>query len=432
VKLTGICGRLTLIGLLLALSACGGDGGGSSPPPNEAQVSTLAYVVTRCHEEKGGTGWAASQALWVRQGDREPVKIKEYPGGPPPIGGFCRLWGNGRDGASSTVVGTFQRLGVSPDGALVVFEVTDDFSVLTPVVPAEEQGFFAVRPDGSGLHKVADHSNDPAFRVAWGCAFANARGCSAGNVWNGLEFSPNGRRVVYTDLGPSDTGEEAPQVFTLDLTTNEHQQVTFLPRLPECHGQSDDPPDCVDPVVFPTFAPSFLAEKTILYSRGRGSNEVGGGQFTVKLNAHGDPDEPQTVPVVAGPNGVVIPVFEITGVEAYGMKAVVPGRTPVDGGEFVEEMFVVELPNAQRPDPRVLQLTNFERSYTGQGRITPDAQRVLFVSGADPFGTNPGNQGQWFSIDRLGSDLRQLTSFGVVGEGGSNCENLGPNGTILG
>ena len=87
---------------------------------------------------------------------------------------------------------------------------------------------------------------------------------------------------------------------------------------------------------------------------------------------------------------------------------------------------------AQRLETRVLQLTNFGRSETGNARITTDRQRVLFYASADPLGTNPSNQCQWFSIDRLGGDLRQLTSFAAAGERGRNCEDLrAPGCTVL-
>jgi len=135
--------------------------------------------------------------------------------------------------------------------------------------------------------------------------------------------------------------------------------------------------------VFPIHTPSFLDETTIACTCGHGVHPLaGGGTVTLK---NGTWEEPQAVQVVAGPDGAVIPIFEITGADAYATIAVVLGRTPVNGGSFVDEAFVIELPDAaQRFETRVLQLTNFGRSETGNARITTDRQRVLFYASADP------------------------------------------------
>ena len=42
-------------------------------------------------------------------------------------------------------------------------------------------------------------------------------------------FSPNGRRIAFTDLGPGPGGEEAVQIVVLDLATGQRTQVTHLP-----------------------------------------------------------------------------------------------------------------------------------------------------------------------------------------------------------
>jgi Tol biopolymer transport system component len=59
----------------------------------------------------------------------------------------------------------------------------------------------------------------------------------------------------------------------------------------------------------------------------------------------------------------------------------------------------------------VLQLTHFGRYDTVVSALSPDGQRVFFGASADPFGTNPTEKCQVFSIDRHGGDLQQLTSF---------------------
>ena len=409
----------------LALAACGGDGDGSHPL-GPAQVSTLAYVITRCHEEKAGGGASFSQALWVRQGDRLPVKIVEYVGGQPPIGGFCRLFGQSRAGGTSVVSGTFQRLGVSPDGSLILFEVTDDFSTFTHMLPEDQQGIFAVRPDGTGLHKVAAHSQDPCFRVYWPCVVApDAPACSSGTAVTTstiFDFSLDGRHVTYTDLGPTQTGDKTPQVVTLDLATGEPKPVTHLPPLPvspTCVGQDTG---CVHPSIPPVRLPTFLGDTTIAFQRGGGASPFGGGVFTVKADGT---EEPKPVQTLALPGGAVVPIFQITS-EPYATAALVPG-TPENGpssiaGNNIIETFVIEPPeSAVLPEGRVLQLTNYGRSDTYLVRMGIDGQHVFFVASENPLGTNPSEQCQWFSIDRLGGDLRQLTFFEMVGDRRRNC-----------
>ena len=425
-----------LVGLL-AVAACGSEGGGSSASPNgPAQISTFAYVVTRCHEEKGGKSYTGSQVLWAQRGDQPPVKIAEYAAGHPAIGGACRLFGNGRTGGSSVVFGAFQRLGVSPDGALILFEVTDDFSTFTSVVPEDQQGIFAVRPDGTGLHKVAPHSNDPCFRVYWPCVFgSDAPACPLGAALSTssiLDFSPDGRHVTYTDLGPAPTGDDAPQVVTLDVATGERQPVTQLsplPVSPACDGQA---PDCVFPSVPPVRFPTFLGATKIAFQRGGGTSVFGGGVFTVKADGT---EEPAPVQTLALPDGAVVPILQITGAP-YATAALVPG-IPENGpsanvGNSISETFVIEPPDsALLPSGRVLQLTNYGRSDTYFQRMGIDGQHVFFVASENPLGTNPANQCQWFSIDRLGGDLRQLTLFEMVGDRHRNCQDAGAPGCSI-
>jgi hypothetical protein len=389
--------------------------------------------VSRCHEDKGGTGFSFSQALWVRQGERSPVKVAELALGDPAIGGLCRLFGQYRDGRNSALVGAFQRLSVTPDGALVLFEVTDDFSVNTHVIPEELQGIFAVRADGTAVRKVAEHSRDPSFRVYWPCVFTpDAPGCvrsCVGNLGSGLGFSPDLRRAAYTDLGPSQSGEEAPQVFTLDLSTGERRQVTHLlplPVSPTCIGQDAE---CVHPSKVPINNPAFLGATTIAFGRSRGCTL--GGVFTVKADGS---EEPQAVDTLAL-GGAIVPLFQITD-EPYAAAAVVPG-VPENGpsvlSNAITEAFVIEpADKAQRPEGRVLQLTNYRRSDTTQARMSSERERVFFHASANPLGTNPTHQCQWFSIDRLGGELRQLTSFSTVGDRNRTCQDFASPGCTMG
>ena len=143
-------------------------------------------------------------------------------------------------------------------------------------------------------------------------------------------------------------------------------------------------------------------------------------------------EEPQAVPVVAAPGGAVVPVLQITG-DPYPVAAILAGNpengySPVNGNAIIE-VFAVEPPTvAQLPNGRVLQLTNFRRSDTYQPGMSLDLQRVLFIASADPLGTNPSKQCQIFSIDRLGSDVRQVTFFNTSGGTRRNCEDYASPG----
>src|SRR5262249_9733357 len=124
----------------------------------------------------------------------------------------CALIGSARSGfVSSPIVGAFQRIGASPDGRHVVFEVTDDFSRTNLLPSGQQKGIFIVRADGRGLRRLGPASRDPAFRLATDPT--SPLGVRV-DVWIGLPFSPDGRTVVLTDLGPGPTGEEAVQIFT--------------------------------------------------------------------------------------------------------------------------------------------------------------------------------------------------------------------------
>ena len=138
---------------MLILTACGGDGGAGTPSPVSG---TLAYVETECR----GTlteGFVEHQALRIRQGDREPVTVFERPDIDPLAGqgGLCPALDFYRLGEFSISREALQAVSVSPDGASVVFEVSDDFSsrpTLPLSLPPQQKGIFWVGADGTGLH----------------------------------------------------------------------------------------------------------------------------------------------------------------------------------------------------------------------------------------------------------------------------------------
>ncbi|HUL75645.1 MAG TPA: hypothetical protein VL691_00145, partial [Vicinamibacteria bacterium] len=142
----------------------------------------------------------------------------------------CKAIGDARIGiATSAFLGAFHRMGVSLDGQRVVFEVTDDFTITNQhlVPPEQQEGIFITRTGGRGnLVWLGPASRDPSFR--FGLDAAAPGGVRASGA-QGFCFSPDGRETVLTDMGPGPAGEEAVQIFTLDLVTGDRKQLTHLP-----------------------------------------------------------------------------------------------------------------------------------------------------------------------------------------------------------
>jgi len=400
---------LSALALLGALGACGGSGGsGAAAPEGEAAIRTLAYAVTECHED--ATSLSGRQSLEIRRGDLSPVTVAEIPiitleHGPP----FCSLFGAYRSGANSTYGFPLQRLGVSPDGSGVVFEVTFEFSIFAalgarnPLAP-EQEGIFFVRADGTGLRRLGRASREPSQRLL-GIP-------SPSYNFPLFSFSPDGRAVTFTDRPD---GEDAPQVVVLDIASGARRTLTRL---------FDAPPDPSNPALPGILPPFFLDNETILfYSRATptGSNPEG---TTFRYSVKTDGTELTLLPApVILPGSHVVPVFFITrpATNATVDTVSISGK-PVNhdpNGLYTEitEIFVIG------PDD-VLQLTNFGRVDTGLGFVSTDGRRVFFEASANPLGTNPSENCQFFSVDPLGADLRQLTQFGADGHSASGCVDV--------
>ncbi len=406
--------RFSILLVLLALTACGGGRGASPPPTGPAQISTFAYVMNECEVAPGAGTGPLHQALWIRQGDGAPVQIAEFTLPTYPRNA-CLGYGQDRSGQDAVFVGAFQRLGRAPDASIVVFEVTDQFSPLRGFVPRDQRGFFVVRADGSGLRRIADASLEASFAADWNCILVGGSTCQRDEaIW--LDFSPDGRLAVITDKGPASTGTLGGQIFTLDLTTGERTQLTFLPPLPRCREPIDPNAECVQVGQLPIFSTRFLDAQTIAFYRREGASTIV--PYTVDIQSH----ELKPVQVVPIPGGGLVPIFHITG-EPLGFTVFLPDRDPVNGpgpfGDVVEEAF-----NFNGQD--TLQLTAFGRSDTFNTRTTLDQARVLFLASADPLGTNLKQACEVFSIDPLGGDLRQLTHFGADITEGRNCTTHDP------
>jgi hypothetical protein len=307
------------------------------------------------------------------------------------------------------IYGAFQRLAMSPDGSVLVFEVTDDFSPAPSDLPPDQEGIFVLRTDGSGLRRIAAASRNECFRYDFDTNTAEHEPFFA--------FNADSSRITYTDLGPGPDGD-APQIFTMDLATGTRRQVTHLPPAPNA------PPGRI-----PTGYPGFVGRSAIAFHSyanpvidGEESNPEGQRRvFTVKPPDPNDPEEPEglrVIPFAAEPGGSLLEAFQITGPEpaARGIPMEPP---PPSGCCEVWEAFVLD-------EKRVLQLTHFGSSNTKGTVMSADRQRVIFQSDADPFGTNPCNNNQLFSIDRTGGDLRQLTHFNAGEPSQPGCDGGEP------
>src|SRR5207247_1571229 len=114
-----------------------------------------------------------------------------------------------------------------------------DFSLsrLTSL-PPEQKGFFFVRSDGRERRYLGPASRDPSFRVGQGPIAALL---SQGNVFTlspPIPFSPNGRRIALTDLGPGPAGsspEHNVAAFTVRIDGSKLQPVPTPVAQPGSH-----------------------------------------------------------------------------------------------------------------------------------------------------------------------------------------------------
>ena len=344
-----------------------------------APIRTLAYVVSECHVDPQAFTVSGEQKLVIRRGNCDPVTAPLFPL-------------SMSEACFAASEGVFQRIAVLPDGSGVVFEVTNEFSVQPAIRNLElrDTGMFFVRADGGGLRRLGDASR------------ASVRASlPQGGFVTGLfviAVSPDGRTLAFSDLGPGPDGRETDQIFTLDIATGGgRKQLTRLQAT-----NSDVPPrlSCL----------AFLDDRTITFCKRSYTPAIGvflpTDVFTVPTD--GDRAE-QPVDVLPVPGGGLVPQFHVTGSRTRAAVTVVSyPATPVDHfrltGPFIEELFLLSGRN-------VLQLTNFDRSDTtraGRGGEVV-GRRVFFGASADPFGTNPDQYCQIFSVNTRGTDLRQLT-----------------------
>lgn len=399
-----------------ARRACAEDCRGRAGCPT--RIRTVAYVVTACRQTPGGT--IGSQAVVVRRGDCDPLTVMSLGSAELvtdpfiALGGLCRLFGQTRGGYRSVLAGGFTRLGVSPDGSVVVFELTNDFSLLPTVFELQaEEGIYVVGADGRGLRRLGPASRNASGRIEPAPGTEIGLATSTYDVL--YRFSPDGRTIVFTDRGPGPAGEDAIQVVTLDLSTGRRTRLTRLPDAEQVR--------LAEPV---TSVPRFADDDTIVfftYTNPDGQHPSGS-YFTVRRDGSGL--RPVSTPI-AIPGSRILSTFDIGG-GGTNLLGIELSGTPVDFPEnSITEVFLLDGEN-------LLQLTNFRRANTGfLGKLLDRrARRAYFVASADPFGANPTENCQLFSSGMFGGGLRQITRFGEGKRSVNGCTHDAPPGCGVG
>jgi hypothetical protein len=407
------CARNSCAGLggherKFCVTTCGGRLG--CPLHGPAPIRTLAYVVTECRD--GPEGFSVRQALHVRRDDRDLIVAQIPTLGPVVVGplfgfagfaGPCEAYGAFRIGVDSVIFGVFHRLGVSPDGSTVVFEVTDDYSIVPSfrgMLPEDQEGIFSVRSDGTDLRRLGPASRAPSF------AFPANFGAP-----HQFRFSPDGRRVVFTDLGPDAEGNVAVQIFTMEVAGRPQRgQVTHIPEGPPGFAFGDRSTGFL----------FFLDDKRISFATTANVEGQNPGHRGISVLVRLDGTVLYISPSFAQSGGDLIPRFAVRGARGGIAGPVVEERERV----VTREVYFWS------PGRQVLQLTNFKRLDTGDPVLKPGGHQVFVSAAGDPLHTNPGNGCQLFSVDTLGAHLRQLTYFHLLDRAMGGCVGfviIGPN-----
>jgi len=396
------CRGLTSRSQRACLDACGMQ---STCTPPGTRMRTLAYVDVEC--SSNGTVSSIKETLFVRRGNCDPVKVIDLPAVEDIVDPFavCGVYGQLRIGAGSVGVGRFQRLGVLPDGSGVIVELTNDHSIYPPATPdPPQEGIFFVRSNGKGLRRLGPQSELPLFTSTLDPA--SPIGLTFSLEDNVLfSSSPDGRLVTFADIGPGPGGEEAPQVFTLDVRTGQRRQVTHVPPAPPgTHRLAE-----------PLFADD---GRTLLFYRGNSSYRIGIDGTGLHLATE----------VEAVPGAIPVPRFGVTGTGTNALPFALKGepRKSYVPGDQILELFFLDGRDA-------IQLTNF--GYPDTGFVDAvGGGRVFFAATADPLGENPTGMCQLFAIAPFTARLQQLTHFPDDGRNRLGClaTGLGVSCTVQG
>jgi hypothetical protein len=302
----------------------------------------------------------------------------------------CERWGKFRDGATAVAVGAFQRLGVTPDGRTVLFELNTrvaEPSIAAPRFSVPEEGIFAVGPDGH-VRALGPASAEKAYRYGSILpGFADA----VDTTFTSFSFSPNSRYVAFSDRGPGVDASDAAQIVVMNLGSGKRRQLTHFVA-----------PKAENPTGANALAVFLDDDTLVVFGHGQPPSDF----FRVRRNG-GDLRAIYPPPLdVAG--GMIAPSFALVGRFGATASIALPSR-PATGPVSVSGPSV-EVFAYHRPD-QFVQLTQFGRSDTRAGPSLETGNRVFFRASANSGGQNPANTCQLFSVDRLGSGMRQLTHF---------------------
>lgn len=352
-------------------------------------IGTLAYVVTTCRAHQGML--EGEQELRIRRGGCDPVTVARF-ANPEPVAdpfGLCSAVSQNRAGMLSPIAGVFQRLGVSDDGSAVVFEVSNAFELIerTPL-SADQQGFFYVRSDGTGLRRLGSPSRDPVYRI-WATDLPSPiPGVSAGTHTE-LPIALDRRKVAFTDIGPGMDGVQREQIFTLDLDSGDRRQLTRFDPFP--------PPAPFQLEHHLLLWLSFASRRSLTFTSHADTWKL----WQVNLDGTNLRDvsvDPTWIDAAAG--GPVVRRLRLTGSRLR--IRVIETQHPTEHATVHEVFRLIE-------DGRI-QLTDFRRKDTAVLGVRGDD--VLVMGSGDPLGTNPTETCQIFRVSPRGTGLRQLTDFG--------------------
>jgi hypothetical protein len=377
-----------------------------------AAIRTLAYAQSECREDPSTQMYVAHQELRIRRRDREPITVATFdsPRVADPFG-FCPMWGRTGFGFGGDSVLAFplQRLGVSPNGSTIVYEVNDaaPFFPFGPL-PPEQNGLFMVRSDGTGGRRLGPPSGDKSFRL--GPAFGKPS-IDLGYSYTfspPIAFSPDGRRITFTDLAPAPDGRQAVQIAMLDLATGDRRLLTRLPAGTEPIPVPDYP---LASPFFLTCCPRFVENDTIVfqtYTDAEGARPADLNSlsfFTIGIDGRHLTALPKPI---LSTGAQLIPTFGVTGGRTELLRVSLPG-TPTSPPLSSPSIFPITELFVQYGKKQLVQLTNYGRVDTFVGFLTRDRKRAVFLASADPLRMNPDGSCQLFSVDVNGGVPRQIT-----------------------